>query len=275
MALKKEHIEKLATLAKIKPEDLTAAIAAEAETDIAIPEGLHAMTDAEIETIKTNTKKGAGEAAIEIAVKEVKQKLGLDFQGKTIEGLAEAVTKKALADAKIEPEKKVQELTDKLATLQNTVKEYESKIAEKDAEVTRVKVTGEVIRFIPDFGENAPALGKDEVLQLMTANGYGFELKDGKVVATKDGKAVEDKLANPVAVKDVVTEFLKAKKLITEEPAPPGGRGQQQKGPAGKFGTLSELQKHFESQGKSVLGSEFMDAVAQAQKDNPEFALDK
>lgn len=276
MALRAEDIKKLAALAKIKPEDLTAAIAAEAETAIEIPADLHTFTDTEITTLKTNEYKSGKEKGVEMAVKDAKEKLGLDFQGKTIDGLITAAQKKAIEDAKIEPDKKVQELTDKITNLQNTVRDYETKIAEKENEVTAVKVSTEVIRHIPAFGENAPAISQEEVLQLMRANGYEFKLENGSVVAHKGGKPVQDKLSNAVPVKDVVDAFLKEKKLITEQAPAPGGRGGGNGDPkGGKFATLGELKKHFTEQGKSLLGAEFSDAVKQAQADNPEFALDK
>lgn len=274
MALKAEDLKRLADLAKIKPEDLQAAITAEAETPITIAEDLQTFSPTELTTLKQNEYKRGGQAAVEIAVKDAKEKLGLDFQGKTIEGLAEAVSKKALADAKIEPEKKVQELTEKVATLQNTVKTYEAQIAEKDQEVQTIKTHSEVFKHIPTFGENAPALGQDEVLQLMKANGYSFETREGKVVAVKAGHVVADKLGEAVAVKDVVTGFLKEKKLITEEQTP-GGRGGGNPNPGGKASTLSELKKQFLDQGKHLNGQEFADAVRKAQTENKDFDLNK
>lgn len=275
MALKADDIKKLAELAKIKPEDLTTAITAEAETDINVPTDLHVYTDTEVTQLKNNEYKNGKEKGVEMAVKDTKEKLGLDFTGKTIDGLVEAAQKKAITDAKIEPDKKVTELNEKITNLQSTVSDYEKKLADKDAEVSGVKVNSEVFKHIPAFGENAPALGQDEVLQLMRANGYDFKLENGKVVASKDGKAVLDKVSNPVEIKDVVTGFLKEKKLITDEPGVPGGRGGGNGGGPVKFATLSELKKNFEDNKKSTLGQEFSEAVSKAVKENPDFAMDK
>jgi ribosomal protein S13 len=207
-------------------------------------------------------------------VKDVKERLSLDFQGKTIDGLIEAASKKVLEDAKIEPEKKVKELQDKLATVQSSYREIEKKLSDKEIEINSVKINSEVYKHIPSFGNNAPALGQDDILQLMKANGYEFKSENGAVIAYRGGKVVQDKLSNPVGIKDVVVSFLKEKNLTAEEKII-SGRGAGQTPVITKYGTLSEIKKHYEQSGKSLLGKEFADDVAKAAKENPEFAMDK
>jgi predicted nucleic acid-binding Zn-ribbon protein len=58
----------------------------------------------------SNIKKEHERVGLEIAVKNAKEKLGIDFQGKGFDTLLEEVQKKALADAKIEPEQKLKDL---------------------------------------------------------------------------------------------------------------------------------------------------------------------
>ena len=53
-----------------------------------------------------NLKKESGNAALEIAIKNARNELGLDFQGKTMENLLKAYGEKVEADAKIDPNKK-------------------------------------------------------------------------------------------------------------------------------------------------------------------------
>jgi hypothetical protein len=274
MALKKETIAQIANVLKVKTEDLETAIKAEAETDLTFGP-VSTFTDDEITTLKNNEYNRGKTTGTEIAVKETKEKLKLDFQGKTLEGLIEAASKKALADAKIEPEKKVTELQDKITNLQTTVQDYEKKLADKDAEVANVKTTGELYKYIPEPGENGPALGKDDVIQLMKANGYDFKMNEsGALVPYKGGKEVQDKLSNPRAVNDVIQEFMKEKKLIPGEAAA-GGRGGGDNKPGAKATTLSELSEQFKAQGKDTKGLEFSEAVEKAVAENKDFALDK
>jgi hypothetical protein len=270
--LTQDTIKRLAALAKVSVEDLTAAITSTEETAVTINEKLVAFTDTEIETLKDNTYKDGKKAGVEMSVKEIKEKQGLEFQGKTIEGLLEAATKKALDDAKLTPDKQVTELSEKVKTLQATVQTYENRIAEKDAEVNTIKTKTELYKHIPEL--EGLALGKDDVIQLMAANGYQYKLQDGKLVMEKDGKVMQDNVANPLPAQDVVTSFLKEKKLISDQPPAPGGRGAGDRKPAaGNAVKMSELKEQFTSQGKSLQGEEFNNAVQKAVADNKDFDL--
>jgi len=273
MALKKEAIEAIAKLAKIKADDLQAAIADEKEVDLSIPENLTTLSEDEISTLKKNEYKNGKESGVEMAVKEVKQELNLDFQGKSVKGLVEAATKKAIEDAKIPANEKVAELQKKVETLQSTVQEQDKKLAEKDSEVAGVKLKSELFKHIPA----GASLENEEVIELMKLKGYGFEMKDGKVIATLNGEAIADKLSNAVPVKDIMTDFLKEKKLLADDGSggndDPKGRGAGSGKPPVKFTKLSEIKEKFKSEGKSTLGVEFNEAVQKAVADYKEFDM--
>lgn len=271
MALKKETIDLIAKLTKTKAEDLQTAIAAEGEVDFAVSDKLTVLADDEMTTLKANSYKEGKTAGVEIAVKETKQKLNLDFQGKTVEGLVEAASKKAVEDAKIPANEQVIELQKKVTALQTTVTEKETAIANLQTETEKVKLRGELFKDIPA----GAALGNDEIVGLMELNGYSFEMKEGKLVTKLKGETVADHLQNPKPVKDIIGGFLKDKKLIADGDggADPAGRGAGSGKPPVKFTKLSELKAHFESQKKSLLGAEFNEAVEKARAENKDFDL--
>lgn len=273
MALKKEALTKIATLLKIKQADLEAAIKDEKEIDVTIDEKLTVLSEAEVTTLKNNEYNNGKEKGVEMAVKEAREKLKLEFQGKTIDGLVEAAQKKAVADAKVEPNEKVTQLEQKVTTLQTTVQDYEKQIAAKDTEVDRVHVNSELIKHIPAFGENGPAMTHDDVIAMMERSGFTFKRENGKTITYKDGKQVQDKLSNAKEAKDVLTEFMVEKKLITKE-LTPGGRGGSDAKPAGGYSKLSEIKAKFIAEGKSQLGDEFSSAVEAAAKENKDFKMD-
>lgn len=266
--LKQETIQKIESLLKIK--GLADAIKSETETDIEI-ENVSVFSEDEIQTLKSNSYKEGKKAGVEMDVDDVKKELGLDFQGKSVKGLIEAHKKKVLEDAKIEPAEKVKELESKVATLQTTVQSQEKLLADKENEVSGVKTKSELYKHIPDFGDRL-ALGQDDVIQLMISNGYEFKLQDGTLVPYKGGQVLQDKLSNPLSAKDVVNSFLTEKKLVVPENVN-GGRGAGDNKPPAAATRLSDIKKSFEAAGKSVLGVEFSQAVAQAAKDNPEFKM--
>ena len=274
MALKKETIAQIAKILKLKETDITTAITSEAEVELKIDDKLQAFDDTELQTLKSNSYKEGKKAGVEMEVDELKKELGYDFTGKTIKGLIEFNKKEVLKDAKIEPEKKVTELQEKLTTIQKSYKELEDKIVEKDNEVASTKTKTEVFRHIPAFAEDS-GFDQEDVYNKMIREGYEYKLENGRTVAYKDGKQVLDKVGNPVEIKDVVNSYVVEKKIVTPEGKGPAGRGAGNGAATSKFGSLSELKKSWGESGKSMLGSEFREALDKAVKDNPEFALDK
>jgi ribosomal protein S13 len=272
MALKKETIKTIATKLKIKEEDLSAALTNTEEVDLEVDDSLTVLTEAEAKTLKANEYTNGKKAGIEIAVKDTKEKLDLDFTGKTVDGLLEAYKKKVLDEAKINPDKKVTELEGKITTLQNTVKEYETKLSERDTEVTGIRINGELYKHVPAAGEDGPAYEADDVIGLMKMKGYDFKLEGDKIVPYKDGKAMTDKLSNNRDPKEVIQEFMTEKKLLPGAGVPAGRGGKDQKA-GNNAGKLSDLKKQFEAQGKNVQGQEFAEAVKAAVAANKDFDL--
>lgn len=264
--LSKETVQKIAEFLKIKTTDLQSAISDEKEMPINIDEKLSTFTEDEVTQVKNNEYKKGKAAGVEMDIKEAKEKLGLDFSGKTLDGLIEAVSRKTLADAKIEPDTKYTELNEKFTTLQKTVGEYETKLSDKDNEVTGIKVHAEILKHIP---ANATLSG-DEIIGLMRMKGHEFKMVDGKVVTFKDGKELQDKLSNAMNAADVIGSFVKERKFAPE-PAAGGRGGGDDKGKIA-FTSISQIKEKFKSEGKSLLGSEFSQAVAEAAKE-PEFDM--
>ena len=272
--LKKETIDLIAKIAKVKPDELTAAIKDEKEVDFTIDDKLATFTETEVTQLKTNEYNSGKVKGVEMAVKEVKEELGLEFQGKSVKGLAEAAAKKAVDDAKISPDKKVTELTEKLATVQATATDLQAKLSEKESEVANVKLSTELTKQVPA----GTTIDADEVIVIMKTKGYDFQMKDGKLIALKDGKEITDNLSNATPVKDVINNYVTERKLISEgagDPAEKGGRGSGGGKAPVKYGKMSEIKKAFEAEGKSTLGTEFSEAVTKAAAENKEFAMDK
>lgn len=272
--LKIATIQKLAKIAKVDPKVLETAIKDTEEKDVEISDTLTSLDDKELDTLKKNEYKAGKEKGLEMTIKEVKEKNGLEFTGKSLDDLLEAHKAKTLSDAKAEPNGKVAELETKLKTVQATATELQTKLAEKETEATTIRTNAEVFKHIPEIAsENGPSFDREEIMTMMKAKGYDFKMENGSLVATKDGNPVTDKISNPVPVKDVITGYLKERKLISEEGGTPAGRGAGSDGGTFKPGKLSEIKAKFESEGKSMLGTEFSQAVSAAAKDNPDFDM--
>lgn len=269
--LNQTTLKKIASLLKIDLSDLQEAITAETETGIEIPE-LTVLTDEELTRIKNAEYANGKEKSIEMAVKDVKKALNLDFQGKTIEGLIEAAQKKAITDAGVEPDKKVKELEKDLQTLRQHNELLNTQLQEKDKAASQAQIEKEIFREIPSLGEGS--IGVDKLLKVMKVDGIEAIMHEGQLVAAKGGEVVKDKTAKPVLFKDFTMEYAKENKFISDSQKPQG-RGQGDGNHAPVFTKFSEVAKHYEAQGKSTNGADFMNQVRELAKANPDFKLDQ
>lgn len=258
-----------ATITKIekalKISGLAEAIKAEAETTIDIPE-VTVLTEDELKSLKSNIYNDGKKAGIEMEVDAAKKEAGLEFQGKSIKGLMTALEKKVLEDAKIEPAEKVKELTKDIDLLRKENEKLTSSLSEKQTEAEKARTDVELFKEVPET-----TLSAADLVAFARVKGLDFKLEGGKIVPYKGGEVVKDHLANPKPAKEVLAEFAKEHKLASAEP--PGGRGGSDNRPPAAKGSIADIKKDFEAQGKSTLGEEFNLAVQAAAKDNPEFKM--
>ena len=275
--LKKEQITEIAKLLKIDEASFTAALTSADETEVKLNPELQVLTTEELtkrdESIGSQKYKEGKNAATEMLVKEYREKLDLQFEGKDPEKLVEAIQKKALADAKVEPNKKIDELNGVIAKLQDNVKTYETEKQELKQQVEAVKTDTEILGYFP---ANRLPLLKDEEYLLNFKSQFSIVTEDGKKVVKKGGEILRDKATqSPLDPKDVISQYFSERKWIDEQ-AGAGKQGRGAGGDTGKQGVylkLSQLSEDWEKQGKSVMGVEFQSAVEAAKAANPNFDM--
>lgn len=193
-----------------------------------------------------NIKKESSTMAIEIAVKEQRNALGLDFQGKTMDNLVSALKAKVEAESKIEPEEKYKTLKSDFEKLQQNLQQKETEFntfktnIEKQNELNEIK--GEFTKHIA--GETL--VSKTTIFTEAKERGYSFEKEDGKIVVKLNGEVQKNNdTLSPITVKDFVTNF-QTPYLKT----PTGGAGAGDDGGAGtKAGSLEAFEKEAEKNG--------------------------
>lgn len=274
--LKKDLITKLSAIAKVDLTELeNALLSTEDEVNITIPE-LHVLTPEELSTRDANSKKnGYNEgktASIEMFVKETKEKLGLEFEGKDATKLIEAVQSKTLADAKIEPSKKIEELNGVISKLQGNLTALESEKLNLQGQFEATKTDAKLLNYLP---KNRLSTLNDEEYLTIIKKDHEIVTEDGKLVVKKGGEIVRNATTQaPLEVNEVISNIFTERKWISDEQGGQGGRGGQgSKGSGGVILKRSELDAKFTSEGKSLLGKEYFDAVASAVKENPSFDM--
>jgi hypothetical protein len=214
------------------PAEKVTELLADGEVDIDIAKDLpkvHIYDDAGLDELKKNLKKGHTDAAMEVWGKSMNEthKLGLSTSdAKNPEKVVDAMSAKALADAKITPDAKVAELGEKIKNLQTTIDTKDQELTTWQTRLKDREVNDEYRSFLhPDRN---PALDDAEWIERIKRN-YELVEVDG-IKALKDkstGKIFNDNKENPIPAKDVLAKqfaekegWLKPKAIETAPPDP-------------------------------------------------------
>lgn len=233
-----KNISEIETALGLKAGTLDTAIKSTTEDVIDIS-GLEIMKKTDFESFKTNLKENSRTAAIEESVKEYRTKLGLDFQGKTLDKLVDAYKEKIIKDANLNPDKRVSELEKDLGIMKNNYETTNEKLTKVESEYKQK----ENLRTIRDaVVAEIPAntiIPKEDVLNIFFSKNK-IELVDtGGIIFKKGDEVLKNPTTlNPLSIKEVMTEF------ITPYVKPPegGGGGKDNPGLAkpGSFAAFSE-----------------------------------
>lgn len=274
MALKKEAIEKIAKLTKIKTADLEAALKDEKEVDVTIPEDITTFTNDELESRDQAQKKLGEKDGREIGIKEVKKAAGLpeDAPSKDPAKVAQAIIDKATTDAKVKPDEKVTQLTEQVNLLQKQLGEKDTEVTQHKTAAQQAALDRKILTAFPK--ERASHLNEDEYLTLLKGQ-YQFKDVDGNIIVEKDGKPLRDpKTTNPLPLVDAVKTIFTERKWVEEGGAGgAGGRGGAGSSGGGKPTKLSDLKAKFTAEGKNLNGEEFSKAVMAAVKEDKDFDM--
>lgn len=259
---------------KVDATEFESALTSTEEKDLTIQD-LSVLTIDELTARDANNKKlGYSEgktASIEMFVKESKEKLGLEFDGKDTEKLLEAFKNKTLSEAKIEPNKKIEELNGVIANLQNNVKAFDT---EKQTLLSQIEATKTDAKLLSLLPQNRLSTLKDEEYLSLFKSEHSVVSEDGKLVVKKHGEIVRNPTTQaPLEVNDVINNLFTERKWVGDNGGQAGRGAEGSKGTGGVLLSISELKSKFEKDGKNTYGKEFSDAVMAAVKENPAFDM--
>ena len=239
--------QELAKRTGLAVDQLQEAITSETEVSIELAQ-YNFLTDDELnglkETVGKESAKTGAKTILEMEVKSLRDKYGLEFEGKTIENLLNAYTNKQISEAKIEPNKKVDELKTSLTSLQ---KQYEIDLGLKTNEnstlvnkLNEYKVNSDLVRHIP---EGLTGIEQNDFITIAKTDA-SFVYDEGQLVVKKGDTILKDKMEKPITPKDYLTEFAINKKWIGSE----GRSGGDEGGNGGsKFKSMNDVFRHMES----------------------------
>lgn len=225
-------------------------------------EGFVIKTTEEQTTYESNfgrTKYEEGKTAgYEMDIKKGKEEFGLEFEGKNILNFGEALKTKVLADAKVEPNKRILELEGDLekvranyTTLETGFNTFKSETTEKE---TRSKKDTYLLGVIPDQGLK---VSKNITLTALKAEG-GVDItytEEGKAAVTVFGEVQKNPTdLTPVDPKVFIGEKIKALGLVTEKG---NGRGAGDEDGDDKVGGYDAFEKEMKAKGVDSGSMEF------------------
>lgn len=263
MPIKTESLAKLLVRLKIVADEpaATAMITGEAESDVALPTGLQIFSDDELATRDNSNKATYTKAGTEIAVKQLKELVGLSYDGegsKDPKKFTEEYSKKILADANISVDEKLTEKEKTIGKLRENIKAIEAKQSESEI---KAKVAQQDYTLLmathdlkPDHLEDKEWIGLLKMSNELVEEGGQLYIKRG-------GEIVKDpKLQTPVPAKEALRGFVTERKLgkdvagiaaaeaaAAAAAAAGGGRGgADSKGNTGGITNLSQFNDHLE-----------------------------
>lgn len=192
-----------------------------------------------------NIKKESSSMALEIAVKEQRNALGLDFQGKTMENLVNAIKSKVESESKIEPEEKFKALKSDFEKLQENYNAKETEFTTFKTNIERQQELSEIKGEFTKHVAGETLVSKSTIFTEAKEKGYSFEKEDGKIVVKLNGEVQKNKdTLSAISVKEFVTNFS-TPYLKT----PTGGAGGDDEPDGSKAGSFDAFMKEAEKNG--------------------------
>lgn len=270
MSLNKQAQQKLLLLLKIPQDVIDNLLAGDEEQDVTIPDGIKVF-DAESYTaleasLKATGKAGYINAGKEIAIKDLKEKLGVEYDGKDPEVFLQKATEKILADAgNSDAAKQLTALEQQLADNQS---QLEAAINEKNSLARDTE-------WLMKFPRERSANMSDEDRLLLLRNKLTTVEEDGKTTYLYKGKPLPD------AEEDYTTERVMEHVFAAEQwlgdsysPQRPGrGDHSHRNTNTHKPMTLKEAETLWEQSGRRAEGAEFQAHILSLKKENVDFDL--
>ncbi len=283
--LSKEMIKSLAVTAGISADDLANAISSEEEKKIDIKTKKH-FTDEEWEKYEDSIDKERKEkyddgvkTGTNKTIKYLKEKVGLDYEGRKPEDFIKKFKDKVIEDEKLSPEPKIKTLETDIEKLRDEILEKDNKINESNQKYQGLKIRSSLEQFITS--DLPVGMTKDDALTIMQSKmSFGYD-DEGKEVVTKNGEVLKTKTRENVGFKDAISDFQTEKKWRNGKE---GRENDDDTGGGGfsdpkKIRKMSDMSKYFEENNINPLSQEargyINDANSDASESKEEFEFDE
>lgn len=266
--LSKETIGKIAKVINIPEQDIRDAINSESEEILDIP-NLRTYNDETFAELERNLiREGNGHGKIagqEILIKELKRKLGLEFEGKNPDKFIEHFKNKIIEESSATPNAKIKELENDLKVMREETIPFLKKEKEQlSGQIQTIKLEKTLQKHLP---ENLPAgLTKDDALILLK-NNYEFEIDEGREVVKKNGEILKNPLTREnVSFQNAISDFATERNWRNTTDGRDSGNNDNTITSHTQTRKMSEIEAIAEEKGLSMMGTEVKTMILEAEK---------
>jgi len=216
-------------------------------------------TEDEESTFIENHKKEARKEGLEIAVKQYRDEFG--FEGRSIDKLIEAVQKKTLEDAKIEPAEQLKKIKATLDEKETALQNALSKVSEKETEFKSFKNQTKLDSYLDSVIPSNTVLPKEDIkLILKTKLKFDVDENENIVALDNQGNIIKNTTtANPEDAKKVVASFFKDNQSYLKPVE--GGSGAGDSGSKGNKKSLDKFIEEQQAKGVKLNSPEFNETL--------------
>ena len=199
----KETLKKIADVLKLDVSVFEANLKSEKEETLEVPA---LVTEEQKNEFGKNRFDEGKRAATEIAVKDIKEKHGLEFTGKSLDSALEAFAEKKLADAKVKPDDRIVKLEGEKKEIQEKLRialEKEQSLSnEYSDKLFQVETMSQILSYIP----NNTIIPREKIATLFK-NERRVAKEDDRIIVYEGGKKLLDNVLNPIPLKDAVLQY--------------------------------------------------------------------
>jgi len=274
MAVKKESLIALLIKTGIAADEAKAKeiVDAEAEQEISIPDTTKVFVGEAFTKATENIKNDGIKIGKELSIKDLKEKAGLEFEGKSPDKFIEEFKAHVSKEAGTSVDEKVKSRDKTISEMKAAL---EAVTKERDEVKTSMTQKQKDLGIMKHFPKNRDDRFSDDMYLNSLKGELEFTEEEGKPVVKKNGEVLKDDQFNPISYEAAISGHFSAAKWVKSDDGggdPPGGRGGGNKGGGapGTFLKMSEFTKHLESQGIHPGSQKASQLLQEAIKANPQ-----
>lgn len=270
MPIKKESLKALLKSLHYTDDEIATYVDGEDETEISLKPDVKVFTDAGLSTMKENVKNGALTAGMEIAIKNLKEKTGLDFEGKDPDEFINHFSEKVKSESNIKPAELTTRYEAEKKALQQKVLDEQAKYNQLQAQLNEVNTEKSMLAAFPK-GERI--MSDNDLLLLAKAKVQPKQVGD-KTIYTYNGMEMKDDTENYLSLDAVLSHVFTSEKWVKPaDPEKPKGAGfKDGTGTTNGYKSMAEIRNAMDKKGINPLTPEGREFISEAVKANPEAA---